>query len=58
MTMMSKNSATEYKLNANGFFKSPFVFQLIIKNLTNEFTDEELFDEKNWHLMWIDSDDL
>ena len=58
MTMMSKTSATDYKLCKNGFFKSPFVFQLIIKNLTNEFSDEELLSEKNWHLMWVDSDDL
>jgi len=58
MTMMSQKSATEYQLFRNGFFKSPYVFQLIIKNLTKEFSDEELFIEKNWHLMWVDSDDL
>ena len=58
MTMMSKNSASEYQLYKNGYFKSPFVFQLIIKNLTKEFSDKELFNEKNWHLMWVDSDDL
>jgi len=58
MTMMSKKSASEYLLCKNGFFKSPFIFQLIIKNLTKEFSDEELFSEKNWHLMWVDSDDL
>lgn len=58
MTMMSKGSAAEYQLYKNGFFKSPFVFQLIIKNLTLEFSDKMLFNEKNWHLMWVDSDDL
>ena len=58
MTMMSKNSASQYQLCKNGYIKSPFVFQLIIKNLTKEFSNKELFDEKNWHLMWIDSDDL
>jgi hypothetical protein len=58
MTMMSNNSAKNCKLPANGFFRSPFVFQLIIKNLTNEFSNEELNNEKNWHLMWVDSDDL
>lgn len=58
MTMMSTYSATEYELVKNGFIKSPFVFNLIIKNLTNEFPDAELFEEKNWHLMWVDSDDL
>lgn len=58
ITMMSKKSAKEYKLCRNGFLKSPFVFNLIINNLTNEFTDDELLDENNWHLMWVDSDDL
>lgn len=58
MTMMSKTSASDYQLFNNGFFKSPYVFQLIIKNLTNEFNDEHLFNENNWHLMWVDSDDL
>ena len=58
LTMMSKNSASEYQLYKNGYFKSPFVFQLIIKNLTKEFSEKELFNENNWHLMWVDSDDL
>lgn len=58
MTMMSKSSASTYQLSKNGYFKSPFVFSLIIKNLTNEFSDGELFKEENWHLMWVDSDDL
>lgn len=58
MTMMSRVSANNYKLLLNGFIKSPFTFQLIIKQLTNKFNESELFDEKNWHLMWIDSDDL
>lgn len=58
MTMMSKYSARTYRLCKNGFLRSPFGFKLIIKNLTNEFPSEALFDEKNWHLMWVDSDDL
>ena len=58
MTMMSKTSASKYQLLRNGFLKSPFVFSLIIKNLTNEFSNVELFDESKWHLMWVDSDDL
>lgn len=58
MLMMSKYSAKQYKLVRNGFLKSPFTFSLIIKNLTNQFSDKELFKEENWHLMWVDSDDL
>lgn len=58
MAMMSKYAATNYQLCKNGFFRSPFVFELIIKNLTKEFSEKDLFNENNWHLMWVDSDDL
>lgn len=58
LIMMSRTSSKKYLLKRFGFFKSPFVFKLIIKNLNNQFTDNELFHEKNWHLMWVDSDDL
>jgi len=58
MFMMSKHSAKQYKVLKNGFFKSPYKFSLIIKNLTNQFQDEVLLKEENWHLMWVDSDDL
>jgi hypothetical protein len=58
LCMMSKYSAHKYRLLKNGFFKSPFVFQLIIKKFSNKFMDEDLYNESNWHLMWVDSDDL
>jgi len=58
MLMQSKYSAAKYKLLKNGFLKSPYKFYLIIKNLTNRFSDEQLLKEENWHLMWVDSDDL
>lgn len=58
MFMMSKHSAEYYKVTGNGFFRSPYKFSLIIKNLTGVFKDETLMTEKNWHLMWVDSDDL
>jgi hypothetical protein len=58
MLMMSKYSSKKYKLLRNSFLKSPFNFYLIVKNLTGEFSDENLFKEENWHLMWVDSDDL
>lgn len=58
MTMMSKTSASNYRLLKNGYLKSPFTFSLIIKNLTGEFNDLYLMNEKLWHLMWVDSDDL
>jgi len=56
--MMSKLSAKHYKVGKNGYIKSPYKFFLIIKNLTNEFHDDKLLNEANWHLMWVDSDDL
>ncbi|MFV0599427.1 MAG: GNAT family N-acetyltransferase [Bacteroidales bacterium] len=58
LIMMSRTSSKKYLLKRFGFFKSPFLLKLIIKNLNNQFKDEELFNEKNWHLMWVDSDDL
>lgn len=58
MLMQSRYSAAKYKLLKNGFLKSPYKFYLIIKNLTNHFSDEQLLKEENWHLMWVDSDDL
>ena len=58
MFMMSKHSAKQYKIVENGFLKSPYKFYFIIKNLTNKYTDEVLLKEENWHLMWVDSDDL
>lgn len=56
--MQSKYSASKYKLLQNGFLKSPYKFYLIIKNLTGKYSDEQLLKEENWHLMWVDSDDL
>ncbi len=56
--MMSKICASKNKVFRNGFFKSPFRFKFIIKNLNKDFNDETLYSEKNWNLMWVDTDDL
>jgi len=58
LVMASSKWASLYKFMRNGYLKSPFKFVLIIKKLTNHFTDNQLFTPENWHLMWIDSDDL
>ena len=58
MMMMSKTSARKYKLTKNAYLKSPFKFNLIFKNLNQQFSKEELSNEDNWHLMFVDSDDL
>lgn len=56
--MIGKKIATNYGLVKNGFLKSPYHFKFIFNNLNNEFSDDFLFREENWHLMWVDSDDL
>ena len=47
-----------HKMKKSGFIKTPFKFFLIIKNLSSEFNNEYLKNEENWHLSWIDSDNL
>lgn len=58
LIMMSKTGFQNYKLAKNLFFKSPFKFYLIVKQFSQNISSEILKKESNWHLMWIDSDDL
>lgn len=58
LVMMSKSWFKKYKLQNLLFFKSPFKFYLIVKKLNPAINAEILNNEENWHLMWIDSDDL
>jgi hypothetical protein len=58
VTMMSRTRAREYRLARHGFLKSPFTFKLIVHELDGTVPSAELTAEENWHLMWIDSDDL
>lgn len=58
VTMMSRPRAREYRLLRFGFLKSPFTFQLILRSLNDAVSIERISTEKDWHLMWIDSDDL
>ena len=48
----------KYKLFSAGFFVTPFKFSLIIKNLSNKFGCDFLYNENHWHITWIDCDDL
>jgi hypothetical protein len=57
-TMMSIPWAKKYGLYRRGYLKSSYVFSLIINKLNPEFSDSEIFNPSNWHVMWIDSDDL
>lgn len=58
LVMSSRTTSKKLKYIKNGLIKSPYKFQLIIKKLNTNMTDEFLYNEKNWSLMWIDSDDL
>jgi len=58
VTMMSPTWAKRYRLARLGFLRTPAVFTLILKPLQAGLDEQFLFDEKNWHVMWIDSDDL
>lgn len=58
VTMMSRYRARQYRLARFGFLKSPFVFKLIVRRLDRATTLDDLAVERDWHLMWIDSDDL
>jgi len=56
--MLSRTWARQYRLLTHGFLRSPFVFQLIFKRLSDLISEESLCGEQNWHLMWVDCDDL
>lgn len=58
LCMTSEFIKRKYKFLSNGFIRSPFKFFLIIKKLDDTINGNQLKDVHNWHLMWIDSDDL
>ena len=57
VTMMTRSSAQRYRLIRAGFLRSPFVFKLILRS-TSALPIASISHEADWHLMWIDSDDL
>lgn len=58
LMMMMKHKAKEYSIKATGFLKTSFPFSFIIKQFNESLVSSFLKNEKNWNLMWIDSDDL
>ena len=56
--MTSRYIAGRYRLLRAGFLRSPVVFKLIVKQLNFSKNKTEFYDEKKWHLSWIDTDDL
>lgn len=57
-TMIAPHLASAYFLRSRLYLKSGHVFSLIIKNLTRIIPDKVLVNAINWHVMWLDSDDL
>lgn len=58
LMMMLRHKAKTYRVNSSGFFKTPFPFSFIINQFEDTLDAKFLKNEKNWNLMWIDSDDL
>lgn len=58
VAMISRHQARNYRLRRFGFLASPFRFKLIVYPLDESIPFEEVSAEEDWHLMWIDSDDL
>ena len=58
LCMTSLVIKNKYRFFQNGFLKSPYKFSLIIKKLDNSINVNQIKNINNWHLMWIDSDDL
>ena len=58
LLMFSSHCRRKYRLHLKGFLRSPFTFWFIIKLLSSSLAEDIALDERNWHLGWIDSDDL
>lgn len=58
LVMMSNFWYQNYRLLKNFYLETPFKFYFITKLFSDKIKAINVFDEKNWHLMWIDSDDL
>ena len=56
--MMSRQSAYRALFPRHGFIKTPFVFKLIIKPLSERAMLSRLLETSSFDVMWIDSDDL
>jgi hypothetical protein len=48
----------KYKMKTSGFIKTPFTFYFILKLFNKNLDTNVLKNQENWHLTWIDSDDL
>jgi len=58
LLMMSEFQAQRTRLWRLGFLRTPVVFSLILNLLSARAKQEVSSRPEDWHLMWIDSDDL
>ena len=58
LIMISKYWAKKYIIKKALFIKTPFKFNLILKNLNMQGHEQSLKKPENWHVMWLDSDNL
>jgi hypothetical protein len=56
--MMSEFWAKNYRIWESGFLRTRYKFRYISKKLNLPEAEKRHESVKNWHLMWIDSDDL
>ena len=56
--MMSKYWAKQYSIWKSGFLKTKYKFHYILKKLNLSENEKRHLNTENWHLMWIDCDDL
>lgn len=58
LIMLSHIQYKDYKFRKTGFLKTPFKFSFISKLFDSGIDKNLFYNQKSWHLMWIDSDDL
>lgn len=56
--MVNRPQARRMRLGAAGFVKTPAVFSLILNALSARAKEKLTSAAEDWHLMWLDSDDL
>ena len=58
IVMATRSNASRWMLLRNGYFKSNVEFKLILKWLAADPAPECFWDERAWHLSWLDTDNL
>ena len=58
LVAMSEFHAHRIGLRRLGFLRTPVVFEFILKRLSRQAQERLPSGPEDWHLMWIDSDDL